>query len=173
MRILIAVLGFLTMLPFPALAQSVQPHYRGQGYAYFGLGTGTGNAYNTGVEQMGFGEEGFLHKGWGFGGEAGYASWGKGVLQKAWIGSADPSYHFGRHARRRGFDPFVLGGFSIFGPTQKGNGRGEPAANVGGGLNLWLGTHTALRFEARDYFNSGDYIPGHQYLSLRVGVTFR
>ena len=57
--------------------------------------------------------------------------------------------------------------------TRKGGGRGEPAASVGGGLNLWLGKHTALRFEARDYINNGAYIPGYQYLSFRVGVTFR
>lgn len=83
----------------------------------------------------------------------------------------DASYHFGRHAKR--FDPFVFGGFSIFGPTQVGNGRGAPGGNFGGGLNLWFLKHAAVRFELRDYPDTGGYIPGASYLSFRVGMTFR
>jgi hypothetical protein len=67
----------------------------------------------------------------------------------------------------------VLGGFSIFGPTSVGGGRGAPGANIGGGINLWLAKHAALRFEARDHGGGSDYIPGNQYLSFRVGMTFR
>jgi hypothetical protein len=37
-----------------------------------------------------------------------------------------------------------------------------------------LAKHAALRFEARDHAGgTSDYIPGNQYLSFRVGVTFR
>ena len=95
-------------------------------------------------------------------------------------GGGDPTsvvptgtYHFGRSAARGGIDPFVLGGFSLFGPTSRGGGRGSPGGNFGGGINLWLAKHAALRFEARDHAPGSGYIPGNQYLSYRVGVTFR
>jgi hypothetical protein len=172
MKTLIATFGFLMMAASLAPAQDVEPRYRGQGYVYFGLGTGmAGSGYHPVVDQVGFGGEGFLYKGLGLGAEAGYAHWGP--FAQAWIGSADASYHFGRHAARGKVDPFVVGGFSIFGPTSSGGGRGAPGGNFGGGLNLWLGKHAALRFEARDHGGGDDYIPGNQYLSFRIGVTFR
>lgn len=173
MKGLIATFAFVMMAASFAPAQDVEPHYRGQGYVYYGIGTGLGSVYSQApVNQVGFGGEGFVYKGFGLGGEVGYAHWGRGFAQ-AWIGSVDASYHFGRSAARGGIDPFVLGGFSLFGPTSRGGGRGSPGGNFGGGINLWLAKHAALRFEARDHAPGSGYIPGNQYLSYRVGVTFR
>ena len=179
----IGTVALLLIMPTFALAQDAEPHYRGQGYGFIGLGTGTGYACYVPVtnarpsclpffQQVGFGGEGFLYKGLGVGAEAAYVSWGSADYWKAWIGSADFSYHFGRHAKPRGFDPFVLGGFSVVGPTHAGNGRGAPAGNFGGGANFWLTRHAALRFEFRDVVGANFWAYDH-YLSFRIGMTFR
>jgi hypothetical protein len=167
----IATVALLFMVPALALAQSADHPYRGQGYLFFGLGTGTCCAYHPVIEQAGFGGEGFLYKGLGAGAEAVYASWG-GYYNTAWIGSGDLSYHFGRHARPGRVDPFVLGGISIVGPTAAGGGRGSPAGNYGGGANLWLANHAALRFEFRDVVGANFWVFSH-VISFRVGLTFR
>jgi hypothetical protein len=159
------------MVPALASAQNTEHPYRGQGYLFLGLGTGTGGGYLPVVKQVGFGGEGFLYKGLGVGAEAAYASWGE-YYNKAWIGSGDISYHFRRHAARLQVDPFVLGGVSIVGPTQVGGGRGSPAGNFGGGANLWLAQHAALRFEVRDVVGASFWAFDH-VITFRIGMTFR
>jgi hypothetical protein len=172
MKELLATTALLLMVPALASAQSAGPKYRGQGYLFFGLGPGTGSGWssNTLINQVGFGGEGFLYKGLGAGAEAAYASWG--YYDTAWIGSGDLSYHFRRHAARFGVDPFVLGGVSIVGPTEAGGGRGSPAGNFGGGANLWLADHAALRFEFRDVVGADFWVFSH-VISFHVGLTFR
>ena len=173
MKRLIVTAALLFMVPALASAQNADQPYRGQGYFFFGWGTGTASscAYPTFLHGGG-GGEGFLYKGLGFGAEAGYASWGR-YYNTAWIASGDFSYHFRRHARPRGVDPFVLGGVSFVGPTQVGGGRGSPAGNFGGGANLWLAKHAALRFEFRDIVGATQFWPYSHYISFRVGMTFR
>jgi hypothetical protein len=183
MKGLITIATFLFLVPALTLAQDTDHPYRGQGYGFFGLGTGTGKtslAPGTGTcscrpvfEGVGFGGEGFLYKGLGVGAEAAYVSWGTGDFHKAWVGSADFSYHFGRHAKPRGGDPFVLGGLSVVGPAHVGNGRGTPAGNFGGGANLWITHHAALRFEFRDVVGANSLWLYHHYVSFRLGMTFR
>jgi hypothetical protein len=171
MKTLIAKAVLLLMLPALAWAQDADHPYRGQGYFFFGTGTGTPSYYHPSIFHVGGGGEGFLYKGLGFGAEAGYASWG-GYYNKAVIASGDFSYHFGRHARRGGVDPFVLVGASFVGPTQAGGGRGSPAGNFGGGANLWLAEHAGLRLEFRDVVGA-QFWPYTHYLSWRMGMTFR
>jgi hypothetical protein len=144
--------------------------YRGQGYLTFGLGPGS---YRTSplFKEVSFGGEGFLYKGLGVGGEVAYASYG-GYDRTAWIGSVDISYHFGRHAAPGKVDPFLLGGLSVVGPTQRGGGRGSPAGNFGGGLNVWVAQHAALRFEVRDVVGAEFWTYTHN-VTFRFGVTFR
>jgi len=173
MKTLIAKAALLLMVPALASAQNADHPYRGQGYFFFGWGTGTPSFFqHPFIVHVGGGGEGFLYKGLGFGAEAGYASWG-GYYNKAWIASGDFSYHFRRHARRGGVDPFVLVGVSFVGPTQVGGGRGSPAGNYGGGANLWLAEHAALRLEFRDVVGATQFWPYSHYISFRVGVTFR
>jgi hypothetical protein len=170
MKKLIAMTILLVLIPAWASARDAPHTYRGQAYLFFGLGTGIPR--NPFLVNVGGGGEGFLYKGLAFGGEASYARLGRYEFGRAWIGSADFSYHFGRHAPRGGIDPFVLGGVSVVGPTQKGNGRGSPGGNFGGGVNLWLAEHAALRLEFRDVVGS-NFWPYDHVLSFRVGVTFR
>jgi hypothetical protein len=177
MKRLIVMAALLLMVPASGPAQDGDHPYRGQGYLFFGLGTAPGSSglappySNPFFEHVGGGGEGFLYKGVGFGGEAEYAHWGPRGAQ-AWVGSADFSYHLGRHAARGKVDPFFLGGLSVVGPTQKGGGRGAPGGNFGGGANWWLAKHAALRFEFRDVVGSNFWAYDH-VLSFRIGVTFR
>jgi hypothetical protein len=171
MKTLIAKTALLFMLPALALAQDADHPYRGQGYFFFGMGTGTPSYYlHPLIAHVGGGGEGFLYKGLGIGAEAGYASWGQGLYSSAWIASGDLSYHFGRHARPGRVDPFVLGGPTFVGPTHVG--RGSLAGNFGGGANFWLAKHAALRVEFRDVVGAR-YWPYTHYVSFRVGITFR
>jgi hypothetical protein len=175
MKKLTAITPLLLVVPLLASAQTQGHPYRGQGYAFFGLGTGLEYSHPL-VEQLGFGGEGFLYKGLGFGGEAVWShySFPFGNALTAWIGSVDGSYHFRRHAPHGGVDPFLFGGFSVYGPTSKEEGgRGEPGGNFGGGVNLWLADHAALRLEVREHLNTSGYLPGNTAVVFRAGVTFR
>jgi hypothetical protein len=170
MKRLIVAAALLLIVPAMASAQNANPPYRGQGYFFFGLGTWTPSYVHPVIKQVGFGGEGFLYKGLGVGAEASYASWR--THSTAWIGSGDFSYHFRRNAARLQVDPFVLGGVSIVGPTEVGGGRGSPAGNFGGGANLWLAQHAALRFDFRDVVGASFWGYSH-VIAFRIGMTFR
>ncbi len=176
MKKLIATAGLLLVLPMFASAQEADHQYRGQGYFFFGLGTAGIYVSRRAIEHIGFGGEGFLYKGVGAGAEAGYAHWGSYPYQyqkDGWIASGDVSYHFRRSAPHGGVDPFVLIGVTGYFPTSEG--RGAPAGNFGGGVNIWLRERAALRLEVRDHVNPDDSNgwPGVHYISFRVGLTFR
>lgn len=173
MKNLIGTIALLLMGPALASAQNAEPRYAGQGYLVVGFGTLTGTYVQPFMWQVGGGGERFLYKGLGVGAEAGIVSWGPNSwFDRAVTASGDLSYHFGRHAHRGKLDPFVLGGLSFVGPTEKGGGRGSPALNLGGGANIWLVDHAGLRLEFRDIAGAG-YWGYHHYLSCRIGMTFR
>jgi hypothetical protein len=175
MKKLIATVALLLVVPALASAQGTENQYRGQGYGFFGWGTGTPSYIHVHplILHAGGGGEVFLYKGLGFGAEVGHASWVAGYAS-AWIASGDFSYHFRRHARRGGVDPFVLGGASFVGPTTGEMGRGSAAGNFGGGANVWLAEHAALRFEFRDVVaGTTRFWTYSHYISWRVGMTFR
>jgi hypothetical protein len=187
MRRLIATAAWLLLVPTLALAQAAQStdhQPRGDGYFFFGIvGIGSGSyngAYGLSsgstfvVHGGGGGGEVNLYHGLGLGGELGYAHWSSGASGSAWIPSVDLLMHLRANKPRSLVDPFLSGGPSAYIPTQYGT-RGSPAFNFGGGVNLWLSKHAALRCEFRDYVaaNSGNLQPGQNYASFRFGVTFR
>lgn len=170
----IATTALILMIPLCASAQGADHLYRGQGYGFGAFGTGLDYSHSL-VEQMGFGGEGFLYKGLGFGGEAVWSHFGpSGPNHTAWIGSLDGSYHFRRHAPRGGVDPFLVGGYSVYSPTSTNSPEGAVfGGNFGGGANLWFADHAALRLEFREHTNGFGYLPGNVAVAFRVGVTFR
>jgi len=172
MKRLVAAATLLAIMPALASAQSKDHPSRGQGYFFFGLGPTDDVWLGQGViKHVGFGGEGFLYEGLAAGAELGYVH-AAPYAADAWIASGDVSYHFRRRATRSGVDPFVLGGITGFFPTS--TGRGAPAGNFGGGVNVWLTEHAALRLEVRDHVNTvGTDYPGPHYVSFRFGVTFR
>ena len=163
--------AILLLLPVWVAAQDTKPAYRGQGYFVFGTGTATGYYFSPFAIQVGGGGELFAYKGLGMGAEASYAHWGRSPFSQAWIASGDLSYHLGRRPRAGKTDPFVVLGISGFFPTS--TGRGTPAGNFGGGINLWLAKRAGLRLEARDYIQQYVSNGGGHYISFRVGISLR
>ena len=161
----------LLLLPVLMAAQDNNPAYRGQGYFVFGAGASTDVYATPTIVQVAGGGEVFAYKGFGVGAEASYAHWGSSPCCQAWIASGDMSYHLGRNPRAGKTDPFVVLGISGFFPTS--TGRGSPAGNFGGGVNLWLVKHAALRLEARDYVQQYLSGRGSHYISFRIGMSFR
>ena len=183
MKELIAAAALLFLVPALASAQNTDHRDPGQGYLFYGVAAGIipgGNSdmpwgveyvypVDMRVQQLGLGGEAFLHKGLGAGGEVSHASWAGN--NAAWIVSGDLSYHFRRHARRGGVDPFVLGGVSFVRFRETAQGHTSPAGNFGVGANVWLAKHAALRFECRDVVGADSWSFSH-VVSFRIGVTF-
>ena len=168
MKTTVSALILLLIVPVLATAQNDgRPPFRGDFYNFLGVGAGTGSA------QVGFGGEGLLCYGLGVGADATYVSWGGGEYHKAWVGSADFSYHFARHVKSGSVDPFVQGGLSVVGPAHAGDGRGTPAGNYGGGANFWLSRHAGFRLELRDVAGASKYWSFDHYVSFRFGMTFK
>jgi hypothetical protein len=177
MKKLIAKTALLLLMPAWIWAQNPEPRYAGQGYFVVGFGTFEGYSsppYRPFMWQVGGGGERFLYEGVGVGAEAGIVTWaGSPWPHSAVTASGDSSYHFGRHARPGKLDPFVLGGVSFVGPTQKQGGRGSSAVSFGGGANLWVANHVGWRFEFRDIAGATQFWSYEHYLSWRVALTFR
>ena len=176
LRIAIMLLPFLTL----PLLQAQDSNKSGsnisaQGRGYFFVGpiaaTYAGPAPNWGHQiNTGAGAEVLFYRGLGVGFEAGYARSGN-VYQSVGIGSFDVCYHYINRKHPRRVEPFVAAGPSVF----FGNGGNPGGFNVGGGINVWLAKHLALRFEVRDHLGiSALEFPGRTgFVAFRAGVTFR
>lgn len=182
MKRLIAIVASMLLAPALVVAQEAARPYRVQGYGFGAFGTASGTAPGYAhplIDQLGFGGEGFLYKGLGVGGEAVWSHYRiYGSDQKTWIGSVDGSYHFGRHAPRGGVDPFLIGGPFVYSATSANGQDVEMGWNFGGGVNVWVAHHAALRFEVREHLNIGGNLPdntGFDFpaVAFRIGVTFR
>jgi hypothetical protein len=126
-----------------------------------------------------------VDKGLGFGGEllSSTQSW-EGATLETWIGSVNVSYHFGSSTKKRKLEPFVTSGYTFFYVSNitlpHANG-----GNFGGGVNIWLLRHAALRLEIRDDIGGRDlsaefdpsgttYLRSSQHLvGFRIGMTLR
>ena len=173
MKTLVAKVALLFLASASVFAQNAEPHYRGQGYVFVGPITAiyAGPAPNSGLQiNTGAGGEVLLYRGLGVGLEAGYARSGN-VYQSVGIGSFDFCYHYINQKHPSKVEPFAVGGPSVF----FGNGGHSTGFNAGGGINLWLTRHMALRFEIRDHSGISAFeFPGRTgFVAFRVGVTFR
>jgi len=138
------------------------------------------NFTKVGGNNTGFGGEVLIDKGidkgLGVGIELGYAGsdWsfnGKGSA--VGVGSIDASYHFFGNKRRRRVEPFATGGYSLYYGERTTTQSGF---NLGGGVNLWVIKHAALRLEVRHQGGINGFHGYSQfthYVAFRVGMTFR
>jgi hypothetical protein len=196
MRKLKATTVLLLMAPALALAQNADNPYRTQGYifiapivsntqytfnwAYFGVVLPPGTPppadlffHARGGVNTGFGGEVFVYKGLGAGVEAGYAAsnWSFNGNNGLGVVSMDASYHFFSKKNHRRIEPFAVGGYSLYFGYRTDTQNGF---NIGGGVNLWVAKHAALRLEIRDqehihYFHR----TFTRFAAFRVGMTFR
>jgi hypothetical protein len=135
------------------------------------------NCYLTAVggTNTGFGGEVLVRKGVGVVVELGYAGpdWsfsGNGAIG---VGSANGSYHFFGNKSRRRIDPFATGGYSLYFGQRTTFTSGF---NFGGGVNIWVLKHAALRLEIRGQGGINDFQGFSQfthYAAFRFGMTFR
>jgi hypothetical protein len=172
MKKLIATAVLLLWVPMLALAQNADHQYRGQGYIFLGMGSGTDN---PSFEHVGGGGEVLLFRGIGLGGELGAMgrpAEGEGVF------SVGPSYHFLHASHKSKIDPFVQGGYTrtFAGDTPISGGSGI-LFNFGGGMNYWFLKRVGLRLEFRDYIHHRSFFPAggetEQYWGVRIGLTVR
>jgi hypothetical protein len=167
MKKLIVITACLLLVPATASAQDDSFRYIGQGYVFYGVGTGTGGT----SQYAGAGAVLFLHKGLAFEVEPAWARLGQYHINTL-VGSTDFSYHFRRRARRGQMDPFVALGYTAFVPN--GGGFYDSGGNISVGVNIWMRLHTALRLEVRHYVNARTSGLGEPHdTAFRVGVTFR
>lgn len=168
----------LGLLLLPATLFAADDKNPIHGEAYFFVGpivatpyTGAGGLHiNTGA-----GGDVLSYKGLGIGAEAGYARRGNSY-QATGTASLDFSYHYlGRKPKNR-FEPFVVGGPSVY----FGNGGQVTGYNLGGGVNCWMQKHLAIRLELRDYGHTqGDLVGGvgfpqvNSFVGFHFGVTLR
>ena len=179
MRKLVTTAALLLAAPVLVLAQDTDHQYHGDGYLFFAGGASSPASY-----QFGGGGEWLFVEGFGLGSEIGRSTqfW-SGTALNTWIGSTNVSYHLGPSTKNRKFEPFVTGGYTFFyvsGITLPHDNGG----NFGGGINIWLKGHAALRLELRDNIGGRNVSPefepsGTTYLlpqhlvTFRIGVTFR
>jgi len=196
MKRLIATAALLLLAPSLVSAQNPDHPYRAQGYFfvgpivsntryvvnpdYYGTVFTSGEPlppdlffHERGGANIGFGGEVFVYKGLGVGAEAGYAGpdWSFDGNGAVGVGSIDASYHFFRKKNHRKVEPFATGGYSLYFGDRTAFQHGY---NLGGGVNLWVAKHAALRLEVRDqghinYFHSAFT----HFVAFRVGMTFR
>ncbi|MGD0223349.1 MAG: hypothetical protein ABSF71_13515 [Terriglobia bacterium] len=195
MKKLIATVAILLMVPTLAPAQNADHPYRAEGYFFIGpIVSNTRDVFNpayagvvftdgepapanlffhaVGGASTGFGGEAFVSGGLALGGEVGYAGpdWSFSGGSAVGIMSPDVSYHFFPKKCRR-VEPFATGGYSLYFGDRRATQSGF---NFGGGVNLWVAKHAAVRLEVRnqgsiDYFHS----QFTHYVAFRIGMTFR
>ena len=189
MKRLIAAAVLLVAVPVCAPAQESDHLSHGQGYAFLGGAwsrsqTGRGESSNS--FQFGGGGEWLSGHGVGLGGEylKSAQSLNGGYYLDTRIGSANVSYHFGPSRKSRQVEPFVTGGLTVFNVIETDLGR-EYGGNFGGGVEIWMVRHAALRLEVRDDVGGRDlsaefvpigvfYLRSSQHLvGVRIGVSFR
>jgi hypothetical protein len=175
-------LAAIMLLPFVALPllraqdskKSGSPDsVQAQGYVFVGpiAATYAGPAPNWGHQiNTGAGADVLFYRGMGAGFEAGYARSGNSY-QAVGIGSFDFCYHYINRKHPKRVEPFVVAGPSVF----FGNGGHSTGFNAGGGINVWLVKHVALRFEIRDHvgINALEFPGRTGFVAFRAGVTFR
>lgn len=164
MKRLIATVALLLMAPALALAQNADNPSRGQGYLFFAPVV-TNHA--GGGQNAGFGGE-LLFGHVGAGAELGLAN-ASGL--NVGIGSIDFSYHFPNKSM---VEPFATGGASVFFGHR--STTMTTGFNLGGGINVWVAKHVAVRFEVRDYSGKGavaNELGLARFVAFRIGLTFR
>ena len=177
MKRLIATVTLLLMVSTSALAQNADNLSHGQGYVFIGPAVGPSILWKetaVGVN-AGFGGEVFVYRGLGVGTECGYASPkisfnGDEAVGSTSFNASYHSYDF-RKKDRRGVEPFVTGGYSLYWGDRRATQNGF---NLGGGANIWLAKHAAVRLEIRGQGNVNHFHDSFAYfVAFRIGVTFR
>lgn len=134
------------------------------------------NRTAVGGNNTGFGLDLFGNHGWGVETEFAYANsnWSfSGNDSAIGIGSVDVTDHFFGAKNERRLDPFAAGGYSLYFGERTTFVSGY---NLGGGVNLWLQKHVALRLAIR-YQGGINRFDGFSqfthFVAFRFGIALR
>ena len=139
-----------------------------RGLGYFFVAPGGSVPKGSGTLHVGFGGEGRVYKGLGFGADIG------GFLQSSSCScglamfSANGSYHFSSVVRDRKVFPFLTAGYTGVANSV----GGENWFNFGGGVDYWPRERVGLRVEFRDHVDPNHREPLH-FLEARIGLIFK
>jgi hypothetical protein len=156
------IIILLVATPALAFAQT-SGERRWYGNAFLAPGIVTDGEGLGATVHIGVGYDRFLHRGFGIGGEIGYAGAAVAPGAGAGVASFNTAYHFRRAEK---FVPFVTGGYSLLFRSATLN-----ATNFGGGFNYWFRDRLGFRLELRDHMAIRD--TSAHALGLRIGLTFR
>ncbi len=188
MKKLIAAAGLLVAIPTFASAQNADSHLQGQFY-FFAAPIVSNTQYVTlfkppaqftqttkrGGNNTGFGGEVLSRNGVGVGVEFAYAGpdWSYDGGGAVGVGSVDATYHFFGNKSRGRVEPFLTGGYSLYFGQRT---TFQSGFNLGGGINLWLVRHAAVRLEIRNQGGINHFQGFSQFtdfVAFRFGMTFR
>jgi len=137
---------------------------RGSGYIYYGTAAPMDSSALNYPLGVGVGGQIFLIRGLSAGADFGYYM-NPGYNDVHFrLFSADLGYHFLDRRRFHAFDPFVVGGWSVFSDRRNVN------LSFGGvGLDTWFNKHMGARFEMRVHVQNR----GTGLGTFRIGLLLR
>ncbi len=138
---------------------------KGQGYVFQGVGSTTYNRWGSVLGATGGGGEGVFWKGLGAGADIGAYYPYRYFRGAIGVANVSAAYHFTAGRDDTKWDPFVVGGYSLFFRSGTANG-----VHVGGGLTYWFHRHIGARVEFRDQRAVPE---GISFPVVRFGVSFR
>ena len=153
--------------------RSLQAQESGQGYLFFAPGVSTTHEgeFGPATFHVGGGGERFIYRGAGLGVEIGYVALWSASGDGPGVGSVNASYHLRHGATAGSVEPFVTAGYTLF--ARHGT---VSSGNFGGGINYWLRSKAAVRFETR-YQGIGLHVPyfggAAPNVEFRIGLTWR
>ncbi|MBS1828315.1 MAG: hypothetical protein JST93_23620 [Acidobacteria bacterium] len=138
---------------------------KAQAYVFQAVGGTAYNRWATPLGGTGGGGEGIFWKGLGAGAEivAYYPyEYVRGVIG---VANVSATYHFNAGKPGTKWDPFVVGGYSLFFRSSSLSG-----VHAGGGLTYWFHRRIGARVEFRDQRTVTE---GLSFPAVRFGVSFR
>ena len=170
MRLSCAVVLTILLMTASADAQEEFRKPKKTGFAFFAPGVIAVNVkpWNVPSYEIGGGFEGYLHKGFGLGVDAGSLYIDDPYALKRWtyLLCVYGTYDFQRTAAQK-LSPFLVAGVSLAPQFDVGGGY-----HFGGGVKYWFGEHLGLRLEFRDHGRVGALHIYHD-VQGRIGIMFR
>jgi hypothetical protein len=155
-------LAILSVLAASAASAQVP---KGQGYVFQGFGSTGYDRWATATGATGGGAEGVFWKGLGAGGEIGAYYPIRSFRSVIGLASASATYHFTAGREDTKWDPFIVGGYTLFFRSSSISGF-----HAGGGLTYWFHRRIGARVEFRDQRSVRE---GIGFPTVRFGVSLR
>ncbi|MBL8175889.1 MAG: hypothetical protein JNK48_14530 [Bryobacterales bacterium] len=138
---------------------------KGQGYVYQAVGATGYDRWASVLGATGGGGEGVFWKGLGMGADLGVFYPYRYIHGAIGAAGISATYHFNAGREDTKWDPFLVGGYTLFFRSGTANG-----AHWGGGVTYWMHRRVGARVEFRDQRSIQEAIA---FPSVRFGLSFR